>query len=153
MILTAPRAPDSTVVDWLRTNVHRASGEDLQTRHMYLERINRLVQGVHRRPASAAATAVSSTTPALAAAPVAAETADDGASSLYEAPESLYDPPGSDLSAGYVSPAWSEDDDDLESLVSSPSAGCTSAPTPSSDSTVCHTVRNLRAAARKTLQG
>ena len=103
--------------------VHGVSEETLESRHMYLEHIERSIgRRRHQAARGTNPTAVSSTTVAPPKAPEQTEEGHGDNSSLHEVPNSLYDPPGSEASADYVSPAWTEDNDDLGSLVSSPSA-------------------------------
>ena len=129
--------------------MHLVPGGELEVRQGDLEGVEGLVGRPRRAPPrTSGAAGATSSTQLLVAVPATTDGADDDTESLYDAPEFLYEPLGSDVSAGYASPACTEDDDGCESLVSSPSAACTSPSDASRGSSVCGPSTKVRAYAR-----
>ena len=124
--VTAGREMPQAVRDWLRTHVAYRPGEEVATIEGALDRIRSWRPGGR---APRATTAASSTTTVAPSQAQTAPTQDTGPQAAVDGDvasdqgvaESLYEPPGSDLSAGYVSPGWTEDSD-----TSSPSPAVTS---------------------------
>jgi hypothetical protein len=122
--VTAGRAVSTEVRDWLASHLHDRPPEEVSVIEGTLDRIRAWRTGGRRR--AAAVPAASSSTTGLGRAQVVVERSssdDDGEPSAVDE-ESLYEPPGSDPSTGYVSPGCT-DDSDLYTSASSPSAAVT----------------------------
>ena len=128
--VTAGRAMPTEVRDWLEDHVADRPAEEVAVIQGTLDRIRAWRTG-GRTGGRAAAPASSSTalTPAAAPMPMTTQDShpaeDDREEESLSDTESLYEPPGSEPSAGYVSPGWTEDSD-LYTEASSPSPAVSS---------------------------
>ena len=129
--VTAGRILSADVRDWLGHNVVARPQEELLVIQAALDRIRSWRIGRTRGPRTTVAETSNQPATAAAVSSTLALSRQDTSASSSDAEdaqldvESMYEPPGSDLSAGYVSPGWTEDED-LGSDASSPSRAASS---------------------------